>query len=169
MPERGIGKFAGYKQVYSDKQLPEKFQLIYRTSYTRMRKYYRDRDIDVENPMFSMLAERICSLTATAKYIESPEYVEKNEFGLDNPLVLKEFNNLQSTLNRTMDQLMKYTVETMPKKSIKEINKKSLSVNLKKDVTELTGKELDAELKSIIGSTKAEITYSSTGEKEKRV
>lgn len=165
MPKRGEGRFSGYKQVYSEKQLPDKYLMVYRLEYTRMRTYYKKQLVDIENPMFNLLCERIASLTATLRYMESPDFSESNEYGLENPLMLKEFNNTQNSLNRTMEQIMKYTVATVPKETKKSVTSRSISVKVK-NINELSEDAIEKRITELFRGGETRIIESSSGEEK---
>ncbi len=135
-------KVMRYKKFIDEKSLPSDWQRLYRLEYRRIRSYYK-KFMRIDNPVYNIIFEKVAYISIKLRYIESDEFAKNTEVDIEDPLFLKEYNNLISTLNKTMEQVMKYT--EVAKKSIKK-EELRLSINAQS----MTDKELNEHLQQII-------------------
>jgi hypothetical protein len=136
-----------HAKLTDDKSLPPFWQRIYCMELRRLRTYYK-KFVKIDNPIYSILFEKVSYIAVKLRYIESEDFLYENDVDMEDPAFLKEYNNLISVLNKTMDQIMKYT-EVSKKAVRKEELKFSINAkSMKKD-------ELDEAISEFLGGGKA--------------
>jgi len=125
-----------YKHLLFYSAFPDEWKVLYKALYKRLVRYYT-KERDFKNPTFEIILEKIAYLATKLKYAESidttPQYSDK-------------YSRILRALLSTLEQLMKYTEVVVKKTETvhKEISKKS-------------DKELEDEIKQLIGGGKGKI------------
>ena len=148
-PQDNHAVYKQYKKLIDKKALPDFWQRKYELVYSRLRRYYKKTE-GLENPMFELLLEKIAYITAKLRYMESEDFKDEG-YDVNDPSSIMLMGNLVATLNKTCEQVMKYSMTTR-----KENISKSLSVRIKQ-VHELSDKELDERLRSIVTRPEASV------------
>jgi hypothetical protein len=151
-----------YKKYIFEKNLPPKWEDIYRLTFKRLKRFYW-KEKYVTNPLMAIILERVAYLNTKLQYMESSDFIIDSE---DIKALLdfeKKHSTIQQELIKSLEQLMKYTeVKVVPNRVNVKVTKKQ--IEKASDVIRLSDRELNEQIRERISST--EVTVRGTEEKE---
>jgi HSP90 family molecular chaperone len=158
-----------YHKYLTEKSLPDAWNKKFRLTAKRLKRFYKT-ERGISHPLFDIILERVASLATKVEYYESKEYAITYKTDIHHPTKGSEFNFLTSTLNKSMEQMMKYTEKKASQVGPKRRKlTETISIDGEpKEVKKLTDEQIFNRVNQIIGesSKRVRVTATRTAETE---